>query len=143
MALEFDRSILGQEFDRVEREPVTVDEIVAFAHALGCTEPCYLEPGSGLVAHPTFVVRYRGRRFLPDSLPDPLKTRMSFDAGKDIDFGVPIRPGDRISVGAALHDVYEKTGRTGTMTFVVVRFVIRNQRGETVATIDNRLLYKD
>lgn len=143
MPLDFDRSVLGQEFDRVEREPVAADELVAFARSLGCTEPWYVEPGPQLIAHPTFVVRYRGRKFLPDSLPDPLKTRMSFDAGKDITFGVPIRPGDRISVTAALHDVYQKTGRTGTMTFVVLRYVVRNDRGEPVAIIDNRLLYKD
>jgi hypothetical protein len=28
------------------------------------------------------------------------------------------------------------------MTFVVVRFVLNNQRGEHLATIDNRLMYR-
>jgi acyl dehydratase len=144
MPLEFDRAILGQEFDRVDREPVTADELVAFAEALGETAPCYVDPAHPeFVAHPTFVVRYRGHKFLPDSLPDPLKTRMSFDAGKDIEFGVPIRAGDRISVTSSLHDIYEKTGRSGSMTFLVVRFTVRNQDGALVAHIDNRMLYKN
>jgi acyl dehydratase len=67
---------------------------------------------------------------------------MSFDAGKDIELGVPIRPGDVISIVSSLHDVYEKTGRTGTMIFVVVRFTMTNQRRETVAIVDNRFMYK-
>lgn len=143
MPLEFDRAILGREFDRVEAEPVTAAELAAFARALGETDPVYVdEAHPALVGCPTFVVRYRSRRFLPDSLPDVLKTRMSFDAGKDIELGAPIRPGDRITVTSALHEIYEKTGRTGTMIFVVVRFTVKNQRGELVATIDNRLLYK-
>jgi acyl dehydratase len=144
MPLEFDRAILGQEFDRVEREPVTAADLVAFATSLGETDPCYVDPAHpDLVAHPTFVVRYRGRQYLPDSLPDPLKTRLSLDAGKDIEFGVPIRAGDRISVTSSLHDIYEKTGRSGAMTFVVVRFTIRNQDGALVAYIDNRMLFKN
>jgi hypothetical protein len=67
---------------------------------------------------------------------------MSFDAGKDIALGVPIRPGDVITVLSTLHDVYEKTGRTGSMYFVVVRFTMTNQQGDTVAVVDNRFMYK-
>jgi 3-methylfumaryl-CoA hydratase len=67
---------------------------------------------------------------------------MSFDAGKDITLGTPIRPGDVITVVSTLHEVYEKTGRTGSMVFVVVRFTMENQRGETVAIVDNRFMYK-
>jgi 3-methylfumaryl-CoA hydratase len=67
---------------------------------------------------------------------------MSFDAGKDIELGVPIRPGDVIRIVSTLHEVYEKTGRTGSMIFVVVRFRLTNQRDETVAVVDNRFMYK-
>jgi hypothetical protein len=38
--------------------------------------------------------------------------------------------------------VYEKTGRTGSMIFVVVRFRMTNQRDEMVAIVDNRFMYK-
>ena len=142
MALEFDRNILGGEFDRAEHETVTAEELVAFARALGETSPCYVEAGPELVAHPTYCIRFRGRKFFPDNLPEGLRTRMSFDAGKDIDFGAPIRPGDRITIVSTLHELYEKTGRSGTMVFVVVRFTMTNQRGERVATVDNRMMYR-
>jgi hydroxyacyl-ACP dehydratase HTD2-like protein with hotdog domain len=142
MALRFDPGILGEEFDRTEHDPVTADEVLAFARSLGETSPCYVEPGAGLVAHPTYCIRFRGRKFFPDNLPEGLRTRMSFDAGKDIQFGVPIRPGDRITIVSTLHELYEKTGRSGSMVFVVVRFTMTNQHGERVAVVDNRMMYR-
>jgi hypothetical protein len=142
MALAFDRSILGREFDRTEFDPVTADELIAFSRALGETHPWYVEPGETLIGHPTYCIRFRSSRFFPDTLPEGLQTRMSFDAGKDIDLGASIRPGDRITVVSTLHDLYEKTGRSGSMVFVVVRFTMTNQRGELVATVDNRMMYR-
>jgi acyl dehydratase len=142
MALDVDRSILDREFDRTQYDPVTADELVAFARALGETHPCYVEAGDRLIAHPTYCVRFRGRKFFPDTLPEDLQSRVSFDAGKDIDFGAPIRPGDRITVVSTLHEIYEKTGRSGSMVFVVVRFTLTNQRGDLVATVDNRMMYR-
>jgi hypothetical protein len=140
--LDFDRAILGQEFDRAEHEPVTAEELISFARALGETHPCYIQAGPDLVAHPTYCVRFKGQKFFPDTLPEKLKFRMSFDAGKDIALGVPIRTGDVVTVLSTLHEVYEKTGRTGSMIFVVVRFTMTNQRDETVAVVDNRFMYK-
>lgn len=142
MALEFDRAIIGTEFDRVETEAVTAAKLLAFARALGETDPRYVEEGPDLVGHPTYCVSFHGRKFSPDNLPESLRVRMSFDAGKDIEFGAPIRPGDRITMVSTLHEVYEKTGRSGSMVFVVVRFALSNQRGERVATVDSRSMYK-
>ena len=142
MALDLDRSIIGEEFDRTTYDPVTADELIAFAEAVGETDPRYTTPGPDLVAHPTFAVRFKGQKFFPDNLPESLRFRMSFDAGKDLDVGVPVRPGDAITIVSTLHDVYEKTGRSGSMVFVVVRFTLLNQRGEEVAVVDNRLMYR-
>ena len=142
MALDFDRGILGREFDRAEMAPVTAEELIAFAHALGETAPVYTQPGAQLIGHPTFCVSYKGNKFFPDNLPPQLLGRMSFDAGKDIEFGVPIRPGDTIRVSSSVHDIYEKTGRSGSMVFVVVRITLTNQRDELVANVDNRFTYR-
>jgi acyl dehydratase len=133
---------LGQEFDRAEYPPVTAEELIAFARALGATEPEYTQPGPNLVAHPSYAVRYRGRKFYPENLPRGIDVRSGFDAGKDVAIGVPIRPGDACTVSASLHEVYEKTGRSGSMTFVVIRFTVTNQRGELVATVDNRFMHR-
>jgi 3-methylfumaryl-CoA hydratase len=87
-------------------------------------------------------VRFKGNKFFPDTLPETLRFWMSFDAGKDIALGAPIRAGDVITIVSTLHEVYEKTGRTGSMIFVVVRFTMTNQRSEQVAVVDNRFMYK-
>src|SRR4029453_11377335 len=64
MALQFDPGILGEQFDRTEHQPVTADELLAFARALGENSPCYVEPGAALVGHPTYCIRFR-----PEILP--------------------------------------------------------------------------
>ena len=53
-----------------------------------------------------------------------------------------LRPGDVVTVRSAVHDVYEKTGRSGTMTFVVMRLTLTNQRGERVAVVLNRFMHR-
>jgi hypothetical protein len=137
-----DPGLIGRVFDETEIGPVTTHELVEFARALGETAPCYAATGPELRAHPTFCVKFRGRKGFPEDFPVHLLGRMSFDAGKDIELGEPIRPGDTVRVVSSVHEIYEKTGRTGTMTFVVVRFAMTNQRGEHLATIDNRLMYR-
>ena len=137
-----DPALLGRVFDVTEFGPIPASDMIAFARALGETAECYIADGPELRAHPTFCVKFRGRKGFPEDFPAHLLGRMSFDAGKDIALGEPIRPGDTVRVLSSVHDVYEKTGRTGTMTFVVVRFAMANQRGEQVATIDNRLMYR-
>jgi hypothetical protein len=122
--------------------PVTTEELIAFAEALGETRPEYTEAGPDLVGHPTYCVRYKGNKFYPDNLPKTIDVRRGFDAGKDIELGRPIRPGDTIDVRCTLHEVYEKTGRSGSMYFVVIRFTMTNQRGEMVAIVDNRFMHR-
>jgi hydroxyacyl-ACP dehydratase HTD2-like protein with hotdog domain len=134
--------LIGRVFDETEFGPIGVSEVIEFNTALGETAACYREPGPELRAHPTFCVKFRGRKGFPDDFPAHLLGRMSFDAGKDIALGEPIRPGDTVRVATSVYDIYEKTGRTGTMTFVVVRFALSNQRGAHVATIDNRMMYR-
>jgi hypothetical protein len=41
-----------------------------------------------------------------------------------------------------VHDVYEKTGRSGTMVFIVFRTAVTNQRGEMVAVVDQKMMFR-
>ena len=134
--------MLGREFDHAEHGPITADELIAFATALGETHPEYTEAGPALIGHPTFCLRYKGNKFYPENIPKTINLRTGFDAGKDIAFGAPVRPGDTLDVRSTLHEVYEKTGRTGSMYFVVIRFTMTNQRGEMVAVVDNRFMHR-
>jgi hypothetical protein len=142
MPLDPDPSIIGKEFDHAVYGPVTAEELIDFARALGETRPEYTAPGPDLVGHPTFCVRYKGNKFYPENIPKTINVRTGFDAGKDIELGVPVHPGDTVDVRCTLHEVYEKTGRTGSMYFVVIRFTMTNQRGEMLAIVDNRFMHR-
>ena len=135
MALDFDRSIIGSEFDRTVFAPVTKEAIVEYASTSGEPAP------NDMTAPPTFVVRLRGHRWMPENMPKSLG-RAGFDAGKDIEFGAPVRIGDVLTAVSSVHDIYEKTGRTGSMAFVVLRTLVSNQRDERVAIIDQKMMFR-
>jgi acyl dehydratase len=148
MAFEFDRGIVGQEFDRTVFDPITEQQIIDYARAYGETNPLYTDPEAakngpfgGIVGPPTIVFRLRGRNFMPKKLPQELGRR-GFDAGKDLEVGALVRPGDVLTSATTVHDVYEKTGRSGTMVFLVLRTTVTNQRQETVAVVDQRMMFR-
>jgi len=147
MALDFDRSILEEVFDETTFPPVTQEEILTFAAALEETNPLYTDaaaaaqgPYGGLVAPPTFVTKLRAKKFTPEHLPRFGKT--GFDGGRDVELYSPVRPGDVLTMVSKIHDIYEKTGRSGSMYFIVIRNEVTNQKGEKVAVIDHRIMQR-
>ena len=147
MALEFDKSIIGQVFDETDFPPVTKEEILEFAASLGETNPLYTDenaaskgPHKGLVAPPTFVTKLRAKKFTPEHLPKFGK--FGFDGGRDLEVLAPVRPGDTLTMLSTIHEIYEKTGRTGSMYFIVIRNEVKNQKGEQVAVIDHRIMQR-
>ena len=147
MALDFDRSILGAVFDETSFAPITKDEILAFTAALGETNPLYTDedaaakgPYGGLIAPPTFVTKLRPTKMTPDDMPKFGK--VGFDGGRDLDAFAPVRPGDALKMVSKIHEIYEKTGRSGSMYFIVLRNEVSNQNGEKVAVIDHRIMQR-
>ena len=145
--LEYDESWIGKEFDRYTYE-VTKEEIVAFAESLGESNPVYTDedyakttPYGGLIAPPTFCVSFRSNANMPD-----LKLnygKRGFDGGKECRLYEPIRPGDVITGIDRIAEVYEKTGRSGNIIFIVRESVLTNQNGEQVAIIRQSLIRRD
>jgi acyl dehydratase len=148
MSFAIDRTMVGKEFDHTVFPPVTEAEILAYAAAYGETNPLYSDPAAaargpygGLIAPPTFAVSLRGNHFMPREMPRNLG-RSGFDAGKDIEIGAPIRAGDVLTGSSTVHDIYEKTGRSGTMVFIVFRTTVTNQHGEMVAVVDQKMMFR-
>ena len=145
--LEYDSSWVGKEFDRY-RYDVTVEEIIEFAQSIGETNPLYTDqtyaqstPYGSIIAPPTFCVVFRSKANLPD-----LKLsygKRGFDGGKECRFFGPIRPGDTITGVDRIAEVYEKTGRSGNMIFIVRESELTNQHGETVAIVRQSLIRRD
>lgn len=147
MALDFDRSILGAVFDETSFAPITTQEILDFATALGETNPLYTDeaaaaegPYGGLVAPPTFLTKLRPNKMTPENMPK--FGNVGFDGGRDLDVFEPVRPGDSLTMVSKIHDIYEKTGRSGSMYFIVLRNEISNQNGKKVAVIDHRIMQR-
>jgi acyl dehydratase len=145
--LEYDTSWIGKEFDRYTYT-VTKEEIVAFAQSIGETNPLYTDeayarttPYGSLIAPPTFSAVFRSRAMLPN-------LRLSygkrgFDGGKECRFFAPVRPGDTITGVDRIAEVYEKTGRSGTMIFIVRESELTNQHGDKVAVIRQSMIRRD
>lgn len=142
--IEFDRSLLGVEH-QVETITVDKEKIVAFCQAIGETNPIYTDDAAAkaagyraLLAPPTFstlLVRGTGR---PD-----IKLnfgRTSFRAGEAIEVLGPIHAGDVLDVRSSLKTVYTKTGRSGTMCFVVWETSFTNKEGERVIAIQESMV---
>jgi acyl dehydratase len=145
---DIDRSLVGEVYDRFTYHDIRAEELIEYARTLGVEDPIYTDeaaaaagPFGGLVAFPTYVVKLRGGQWMP---PEVVKhmTREGFDAGKDIELGAPVRPGDQLTATSTITEIYEKTGRSGSMWFVVFRQEIRNQNDELVANVDSRLMQR-
>ena len=54
----------------------------------------------------------------------------------------PVRPGDKLTARSHIHDIYEKTGRSGGMLFIVHRMEFVNQRDELVSIVDWRMVVR-
>ncbi|HJT45114.1 MAG TPA: MaoC family dehydratase N-terminal domain-containing protein, partial [Chthoniobacterales bacterium] len=86
-----------------------------------------------------FVATFRALEDIFDYLPHHVP-RLA--AGMDVEFEQPIRAGDLISISSKLAETYTKTGRSGVLTFFVIRSILTNQRREVVARIDHRFTYR-
>ncbi len=120
----------------------TVDQqkMIDWATACGETEPRFVDPShDDFQAHPTFTAQYSSTRLLPKDFPD-IGDGRGVDGGKSIETFTAIRPGDTLTGHAQVHDVYDKTGRSGTMVFIVHRMIFENQDGDHVSTIDWRMI---
>jgi acyl dehydratase len=143
--VDFDPAIINKVFENTDPVEVKPAMITRFCEAIGETNPLFTDeeaakkgPNGGIVAPPSFAVTFRNGRHFFEHI--PRYGRRGFDAGKDVEFVQPIRPGDRISLSSHVKEIYEKTGRTGTMVFVVIRSTLANHKGETVAHIDHRFM---
>lgn len=144
--LVYDRSVIGREV-AVGRFDVTRESIAAYCEALEETNPLYTDeafaaqgPYRGIVAPPGIL------QAAPLAEPPDPKlefTGAMFMAGSRQEYFLPIRPGDVIEGFAQVKEVYEKTGRSGRMIFVVRRFRFANQHGEDVAAHEVSTVHRE
>jgi len=145
-ALEYDRSIIGKELPAGRLE-VTAEAIAAYCSALEETNPLYtdaafaaLGPYGTIIAPPGIL---QTARLSPPPDPNINFQGTNFMAGSRQEYHLPIRAGDTLEGYASVAQVYEKTGRSGRMVFVVRRNRYINQHGETVATLETSMVMRE
>jgi len=137
---EMKQQFVNHQFDEVEFV-VEADDMVAFAEACGETFPHFIDPTArDFRAVPSYASRYHGRRSLPKGF--PVNMMASFDAGKSVEVTAPIHAGDRLTARSHIHDIFEKTGRSGGMLFIVHRMEFSNQNDVKVSTVDWRMVVR-
>jgi acyl dehydratase len=143
--IEFDQALIGREFEAGSPVEVTAEMIENFCYAIGEKLPSHAGPESaaygpdGLIAPPAFAGLFRLAELTFEKLPHGSR-RLA--AGMEVVFGVPIHAGDRITMVSRITEVYEKTGRTGAMTFMVIASTLKNQSGEVAAQLEHRFMHR-
>lgn len=145
--LEYDRSVIGVEHTVIAALPVTARMISDFARALGEEDPIYWDEAAarggrygGLVALPTFstIFNFRFVGGGPD-LKLAYGTQV-FEGGQSVENYHLIRPGDTLRATTKVTEVFAKTGRQGTMVFIVNEDSFYNLQGERVSKVTRTLI---
>lgn len=132
---------IGYEF-APHRFTVERGKIREFVRAVGDENPIYTDPDTAsragypdVIAPPTFLTvmdNWAGPDFeirCRELEIDPLKV---LHGEQEYEYFAPIHPGDEIEATARVTDVYEKEGKSGPMTFIVVEKVYQ-RKDQTVA----------
>jgi acyl dehydratase len=117
--------LVGRQSDEVLVE-IERGAIRKFAEAVGDTTEACLR---GELAPPTFPTTIRIS--IPGVTYDLARV---LHGSQEYRFQRPIRAGDRLRCRARLQDVYQREGRLGAMTFLIIELEGRSDNGEPVFT---------
>ena len=142
MAIRINTSVVGKEYPPFV---VTVErgKIKEFARAIGDLNPFYLDDRVGqasewgdIIAPPTFATTFRDEgateaffRDLGIDIARVLHSEQAFELAR------PIQPGHTYLCRSRILDIYEKTGKSGPMAFVVRETSIVDRTNEIVGTM--------
>jgi len=140
---------------------VSATDIARYARAIGETDPIFFDPEAAratgyadVVAPPYFPYTIRMQaanlRARNDLEPDgsssedvpPIETTRAMAGETKIEMGVPVVAGDTITLEKAIVDIYEKSGRSGDLVFVVQAFKFTNQNDELVMREEFTRIYR-
>ncbi|MBW1884770.1 MAG: MaoC family dehydratase N-terminal domain-containing protein [Deltaproteobacteria bacterium] len=131
----------GIVFDEIDFD-VKAESLAEFAAACGETAARFVDPEDpDFQSVPNYTTRIHGTRQMPDDF--PIDQHRCFDAGKSVEHHHPVRPGDKITGRSEIADIYEKSGRSGAMLFIVHRMNFYNQHGDHLSQVDWRLVQRE
>ena len=151
------KDLIGTERVYMGTERLGEGAIKRFADAIGDRNPLYWDeefartsPGRGIIAPPTLIFELNhhiGAVLAEDGLPEEqmelhLPLGALFRGGNEYEMFQPVRPDDVITTRRKLLDIREKSGRSGTLIFVVSEIEYTNQRGELLGINRETIIYR-
>ena len=129
---------------------VTAEHIAGFARALGDENPIYLEPEAArrspfasIVAPPTYGIAFMTQA-MAGGMDTFLELGLNFmtlvHGEQEFEYVRPIRAGDTLTLTGRISDIYEKTGSSGTLDFVVLETEALDAAGKPVFFSRNTLI---
>jgi acyl dehydratase len=129
---------------------VTAEHVAAFARALGDPNPLYSDPEAaarsefgGIVAPPTYPIAFMTQA-MAGGLDTFLELGLDFmtlvHGEQEFEYVRPIRAGETLTLAGRIADIYEKTGSSGTLDFVVLETEARDAAGRPVFVSRNTLI---
>lgn len=92
-------------------------------------------------ATPAYIASLAAGRHLP--LDFPRLGGIPMDGGKAVEVHAPVKPNTPLTGRTHLHDIYDKSGRSGRMVFIVSRMEIYDNEGTHLATNDSRMVIRE
>lgn len=143
MAITVNKDVKGKEYPPFA---VTVErgKIKEFARAVGDLSPFYLDDAVGrasewgdIVAPPTFAITFRDDNADTGTVLKDLGVDISriLHGEQEFESYKPIRPGETYLCRSRITDIYEKTGRSGAMAFVVREMTVTDPDNEIVSLV--------
>ena len=130
---------VGVEFDWATFEMVAED-MVAWAEACGESDTRFTDSTHpDFQAHPNFTTHCMSGRMFPEGFPQ-IGGGFGIDGGKTVEAHEPIRAGDTLKAVTTIADIFDKTGRSGTMVFIVQRMTFTNDEDLKVSTVDWKMI---
>jgi len=128
---------------------VSAEHIAEFARALGDPNPLYLDteaarrgPYGTIVAPPTYPIAFMTQA-MAGGMDTFLELGLDFmtlvHGEQEFEYARPVRAGETLTLVGRIADVYEKTGSSGTLDFVVLETEARDAEG-TVFLSRNTLI---
>src|SRR6185503_3371966 len=143
------KDMIGQELS-TGTATVTAEHVAAFARALGDDNPLYTDeaaarrgPFGTIIAPPTYPIA-----FMVEAMSGGMNTFLELGLNfmtlvhgeQEFEYARSIRAGETLTLTGRIADVYEKTGSSGTLDFVVLETEAKDVDAKTVFFSRNTLI---
>ncbi len=132
---------LNLEFDRKEFV-IDPQRAAKIAQLSGETRPELADPDHpDFCVPPAYLASLASGRHLPIDF--PRLGGLPIDGGKAVTCLHPVRPNQTLSGRTHLHDIFDKTGRSGRMIFLVSRMELLDADEQLLATSDSKMIIRE